>query len=111
MELLPQSKEALDEYVTPSVDDVEGLLRVIEGWATRTVPECVALSVTMLDDDLTFTLVDTGTGSDLTSAPGWAAAGARSDDVDYTHGRGRLGGHGARTRLRRHRQHGLPARG
>ena len=59
MELLPQSREALDEYVTPSVDDVEGLLRVIEGWAVRTVPECVALSVTLLDDDLTFTLVDT----------------------------------------------------
>lgn len=60
MELLPQSREALDEYVTPSVDDVEGLLRVIEGWAVRAVPECVALSVTMLDDDLTFTLVDAG---------------------------------------------------
>ena len=66
MELLPQSKEALDEYVTPSVDDVEGLLRVIEGWAVRTVPECVALSVTLLDDDLTFTLVDT----DATTEPG-----------------------------------------
>jgi GAF domain-containing protein len=59
VELLPQSKEALDEYVTPAVDDVEALLRVIEGWAVRTVPECVALSVTLLDDDLTFTLVDT----------------------------------------------------
>ncbi len=58
MELLPQSREALDEYVTPSVDDVEGLLRVIEGWAVRAVPECVALSVTLLDDDLTFTLLD-----------------------------------------------------
>ncbi len=66
MELLPQSKEALDEYVTPTVDDVEGLLRVIEGWAVRTVPECVALSVTMLDDDLTFTLVD----PDASMAPG-----------------------------------------
>lgn len=82
MELLPQSKEALDEYVTPSVDDVEGLLRVIEGWAVRTVPECVALSVTMLDDDLTFTLVDPDAGSDLTSAP--AGSGTdRSDDEDY----------------------------
>jgi hypothetical protein len=58
MELLPQSREALDEYVTPSVDDVEGLLRVIEGWALRAVPDCVALSVTLLDEDLTFTLVD-----------------------------------------------------
>lgn len=64
MELLPQSREALDEYVTPSVDDVEGLLRVIEGWAVRTVPECVALSVTLLDDDLTFTLVDTDAGAE-----------------------------------------------
>jgi len=58
MELLPQSREALDEYVTTAVEDVEVLLRVIEGWAVRTVPECVALSVTLLDDDLTFTLVD-----------------------------------------------------
>ena len=58
MELLPESREALDEYVTPTVDAVEGLLRVIEGWALRAVPECVALSVTILDEDLTFTLVD-----------------------------------------------------
>lgn len=81
MELLPQSKEALDEYVTPSVDDVEGLLRLIEGWAVRTVPECVALSVTMLDDDLTFTLVDTG--GDLMSAPSVVSTGARAHDGDH----------------------------
>lgn len=56
MQLLPQSREALDEYVA-TVDDLEHELRVIEGWATRTVPECVAMSVTFLDDDLTFTLV------------------------------------------------------
>jgi hypothetical protein len=64
MELLPQSREALDEYVTPSIDDVEGLLRVIEGWAVRAVPECVALSVTLLDEDLTFTLVDPEAGGE-----------------------------------------------
>lgn len=64
MELLPQSREALDEYVTPSIHDVEDLLRVIEGWALRTVPECVALSVTLLDDDLTFTLVDAAAGGE-----------------------------------------------
>ena len=70
MELLPQSREALDEYVTLSVDDVEGLLRVIEGWAVRTVPECVALSVTLLDEDLTFTLVDdSATRAGRTSRP------------------------------------------
>ena len=58
MELMPQSREALDEYVTASIDDMEGLLRVIEGWAVRSIPDCVALSVTLLDEDLTFTLVD-----------------------------------------------------
>jgi GAF domain-containing protein len=73
MELLPQSREALDEYVTPSVEDVEGLLRVIEGWAVRAVPECVALSVTLLDEDLTFTLVD----SAATTARGAAACARR----------------------------------
>jgi hypothetical protein len=83
MELLPQSKEALDEYVTPSVDDVEGLLRVIEGWALRTVPECVALSVTMLDDDLTFTLVDPGAGGDLMSAPDGSGRGSTRSGEDY----------------------------
>ncbi|HYH73967.1 MAG TPA: hypothetical protein VD764_12175 [Nocardioides sp.] len=69
MELLPQSREALDEYVAPSIDDVEGLLRVIEGWAVRAVPECVALSVTLLDEDLTFTLVDTAAGVDGSRPP------------------------------------------
>ena len=64
MELLPQSREALDEYVTPSIHDVEDLLRVIEGWALRAVPECVALSVTLLDEDLTFTLVDASAGGE-----------------------------------------------
>ena len=56
MQLLPQSREALDEYVA-KVDDLEHELRVIESWAVRTVPECVAMSVTFLDDDVTFTLV------------------------------------------------------
>lgn len=63
MELLPQSREALDEYVAPS-DDVEDLLRVIEGWALRAVPECVALSVTLLEEDLTFTLIDATAGGE-----------------------------------------------
>lgn len=81
MELLPQSREALDEYVTPSVDDVEGLLRVIEGWAVRAVPECVALSVTMLDDDLTFTLVDAGSHIEEARA-GRSAATRVPDSLD-----------------------------
>ncbi|NPD04885.1 ANTAR domain-containing protein [Nocardioides sp. zg-1308] len=75
MELLPQSREALDEYVAPSIDDVESLLRVIEGWAVRAVPECVALSVTLLDEDLTFTLVDPA-ARPLATVPGAGAPGA-----------------------------------
>ncbi len=78
MELLPQSREALDEYVTPSIDDVEDLLRVIEGWALRAVPECVALSVTLLDDDLTFTLVDSSAGAGRPPRGSEAGAGTRS---------------------------------
>lgn len=86
MELLPQSREALDEYVTPSVDDVEGLLRVIEGWAVRAVPECVALSVTLLDDDLTFTLVDAETNARRSRATdGRDGAPGPGDEVDDAH--------------------------
>lgn len=80
MELLPQSREALDEYVTPTIDDVEGLLRVIEGWAVRAVPECVALSVTLLDEDLTFTLVDTEAGGEAGRPPEREVS--RSDGAD-----------------------------
>lgn len=81
MELLPQSREALDEYVAESVDDVEGLLRVIEGWATRAVPDCVALSVTLLDEDLTFTLVD----EEATRPQEGADARGRADDAAPEH--------------------------
>ena len=80
MELLPQSREALDEYVTPTIDDVEGLLRVIEGWAVRAVPECVALSVTLLDEDLTFTLVDTEAGAGEVPATPRGHDPPRTDD-------------------------------
>jgi hypothetical protein len=87
MELLPQSREALDEYVTASIDDMEGLLRVIEGWAVRSVPDCVALSVTLLDEDLTFTLVDREAASapqeeEEDSAREAARAGADAHPLD-----------------------------
>lgn len=67
----------MDEYVTTTVDDVEVLLRVIEGWAVRAVPDCVALSVTLLDEDLTFTLVDDAA---TTPAAGSAGDGAAGED-------------------------------
>jgi hypothetical protein len=74
MELLPQSREALDEYLTPAGDDLEDQLSVIESWAVRTVPECVAMSVTLLEEDLTFTFVRKGPTGDDASAPSSAAA-------------------------------------
>jgi hypothetical protein len=58
MELLPQSREALDEYLVPSGDELEDRLRAIEGQVTGAVPECVAMSVTLVEDDLTFTFVE-----------------------------------------------------
>jgi hypothetical protein len=82
MDLLPQSREALDEYVTPSFDDVEDLLRVIEGWAVRNVPECVALSITLLDEDLTFTLVDSDAAR---SEPPSTSATADQPDLGGRH--------------------------
>lgn len=81
MELLPQSREALDEYVAPSVDDIEVLLRVIEGWAVKTVPECVALSVTLLDEDLTFTLVDNDAASQDPAAAAPSQDGCADPDA------------------------------
>lgn len=81
MQLLPQSREALDEYVTLSVDDVEGLLRVIEGWALRAVPDCVALSVTLLEEDLTFTLVDEATAGTGLSDGSATPCGPAADDA------------------------------
>ncbi|HYJ28463.1 MAG TPA: hypothetical protein VEW73_12175 [Nocardioides sp.] len=94
MELLPQSREALDEYVTASIDDMEGLLRVIESWAVHSVPDCVALSVTLLDEDLTFTLVDReatseppsddGAGDTGEAGPGPPPGGAHPlDELDW----------------------------
>lgn len=58
MDLLPQSRDAVDEYVGLSGVDLEEELAAIASWAERVVPDCVALSVTIVDDHLTFTLVD-----------------------------------------------------
>lgn len=58
MDLLPQSRDAVDEYVGLSGVDLEEELSAIARWAQRVVPDCVALSVTIVDDRLTFTLVD-----------------------------------------------------
>jgi GAF domain-containing protein len=65
MELLPHTKEALDEYLDVADPDLEGSLMTMGDSAARIVPDCVGLSLTLYDeDDLTFTLV----ASDLPTA-------------------------------------------
>jgi hypothetical protein len=57
MELLPESREALMELVAMEAPDLDEKL-VALGRITRSmVPELVALSLTVLDDGVTFTLV------------------------------------------------------
>jgi len=58
MELLPHTKEALDEYLNIADPDLEHSLMTMGDCAARIVPDVVGLSLTLYDqDDLTFTLV------------------------------------------------------
>ncbi|WP_457206137.1 GAF domain-containing protein [Nocardioides sp. P5_C9_2] len=60
MEFLPHTQEALDEYVSLADPGFETSLMTMGDSAARIVPECVGLSLTLYDDDLTFTLVAPG---------------------------------------------------
>jgi len=57
MEFLSHTQEALDEYLNLSDPDLERSLVTMSDSVTRIVPECVGMSLTLYDDDLTFTLV------------------------------------------------------
>lgn len=57
MEFLPHTREALDEYWDPGDGDLEESLTLMGATALRIVPECVGLSLTLCEQDLTFTLV------------------------------------------------------
>lgn len=57
MEFLQHTREALDEYVSLTDPDLEGSLLTMGDRAERIVSECVGLSLTLLDEDLTFALV------------------------------------------------------
>lgn len=58
MELLPHTREALDEYLNLADPDLEDSLITMGDTAARIVPECVGMSLTLYDqEDLTFTLV------------------------------------------------------
>jgi len=57
MEFLHHTREALDEYLSLTDPDLEGSLLTKGDSAERIVSECVGLSFTLLDEDLTFALV------------------------------------------------------
>lgn len=57
MEFLPHTQQALNEYLEPGDANLEEMLRVMGEAAARIVPDCVGLSLTLYDQDLTFTLV------------------------------------------------------
>ena len=84
MELLPQSGEALDEDLTPAGDNLEDRLSAIESWAVRTVPECVAMSVTLLEEDLTFTFVRRTPDAEATRPAGAVMAFETPHDLAET---------------------------
>ena len=59
MEPLPETEEALDEYLEEDDSDLRAVLVELGRRAVELVPSCVGLSLGMVKDGLTFTLVAT----------------------------------------------------
>ena len=59
MEPLPETEEALDEYLEEDDSDLRAVLMELGRRAVELVPSCVGLSLGMVKDGLTFTLVAT----------------------------------------------------
>ena len=59
MEPLPETEEALDEYLEEDDTDLRAVLVELGRRAVELVPSCVGLSLGMVKDGLTFTLVAT----------------------------------------------------
>lgn len=57
MEFLPHTQEALDEYISLADPDLSESLDLMGVAATRIVPDCVGLSLCLIREGLTFTLV------------------------------------------------------
>lgn len=57
MDFTSHTQEALDEYLSLADPDLGTSLMRMGDSASRIVPECVGLSLTLYDEDLTFTLV------------------------------------------------------
>lgn len=60
MEPIPETSEALDEYLEDSESSLRTVLTDMAAQALRLVPACVGLSLALVKDGLTFTLVATG---------------------------------------------------
>ena len=76
MELLPHTREALDEYLNVADPDLEDSLITMGDRAASIVPDVVGLSLTLYDqDDLTFTLVAPSLPAPSLPAPRPAPAG------------------------------------
>src|SRR6478735_1390487 len=59
LEPLPETEEALDEYLEEDDSDLRAVLMELGRRAVELVPSCVGLSLGMVKDGLTFTLVAT----------------------------------------------------
>jgi hypothetical protein len=59
MEPLPETDEALNEYLEDGDWDLRAVLTTMARDVRQIVPSCVGLSLTLVPDDLTFTLVAT----------------------------------------------------
>jgi GAF domain-containing protein len=57
MEPVPESEEALREFMEPNEDDLAEILAQLGRRALAIVPECVGLSLCLIREGLTFTLV------------------------------------------------------
>ena len=69
MEFLRHTREALDEYISLTDPDLEESLLTMSDRAEQIVSECVGLSVTLLEDDLTFALVSPGLSTARADTP------------------------------------------
>ena len=84
MEPLPETREALAEYVSMRGPDVDELVDVLGRRASDLVPQLIGLSVGLNREGLTFTLVATGTGVAVLDAAQYVESGPC---VEVTEGR------------------------